>query len=256
MNKYHKIIEELSQGDLGAPLITNKYDSEGNILNSAYNRKDYAKYKKNKNIHKNTENKFYEKSEELSARIKQVEGSKMMKKLVGKSKLLGIWNVNKTLKQMLALGFNEQEAQFLGNIKTIRSKGFIQELKDMRDAKTGATGFGSLQRHEFDLLLQAIGNLNTDQTPENFTKNLEIVDRQMKRMANLSIKYNQDAYGDKITKNKPYKIKSVDQILNPTSTDIKRQPNINTQPIGTPTQKAATAITRLSDEELERIGGI
>jgi hypothetical protein len=217
------IIKELSKGNLGKPLIRTKLDDKDQAEKYAYNQEKYSIYKKEKREDKYTLVTLFDKADSLAARIKQLKEDEELNNLIGKSKFA---NINKTSLSKAGLGHSEKSVNFLGNLKTIVSKGFIQELKDMRDAKTGGTGFGSLQKHEFDLLITAIGNLQTDQSPKNFIKNLNTVERQIKKIANAKLEMAQEGYGEDIFERKVYEILSVDQILNEKLPIAQQEPKL------------------------------
>lgn len=142
---------------------------------------DYTKYVDQKR----KETSEYEKEKKqtllLSKKIDKIIDDEDVYKVLGITKI-GPFNVKRTSIAKV-FGFTEQQMNDLANIDSIKSDKFARLFADLRDPKTGATGFGSLSEAELKVVSDMLVNLETSQSEDQFKNNLQKLKDYMEERA-------------------------------------------------------------------------
>jgi len=172
--------------------------------------------------------------------------------LIGKNKL-GPFNFRKRFLAGL-LGFSETEEDLLANLDVIDSEKILSTLLALKEKGGGSTGFGALNQKELEVIANSLASLNTNQSKEQFIKQLR---RIQNKIGNNALNA-QKAYGKKyVTEGiemyeSPYDVKgnrkSIDNIKNNQNT----KPNITDIIYGNVPKQTTTDYSSLSDDDLMR----
>ena len=95
---------------------------------------------------------------------------------------IGPFNIKRTSLAKV-FGLTEGQMNDLAKIDSISSDKFARLFADLRDPKTGATGFGSLSEAELKVVSDMLVNLETSQSEEQFKANLQILKDYMEDTA-------------------------------------------------------------------------
>jgi hypothetical protein len=110
-------------------------------------------------------------TELLSKKIDNIVASDDVYKVLGIRKI-GPFNVKRTSIAKV-FGLSADQMDNLANINTISAEKFRRLFTDLRDPKTGATGFGSLSEAELKVVSDMLVNLETSQSEMQFKNNLQ-----------------------------------------------------------------------------------
>jgi len=110
-------------------------------------------------------------TELLSKKIDNIVASDDVYKVLGIRKI-GPFNVKRTSIAKV-FGLSADQMDSLANINTISAEKFRRLFTDLRDPKTGATGFGSLSEAELKVVSDMLVNLETSQSEMQFKNNLQ-----------------------------------------------------------------------------------
>jgi hypothetical protein len=111
--------------------------------------------------------------------------------LVGKNKI-GPFNFSKRFLAGLT-GFSETEEDLLANIDITDSEKILSTLLALKQKGGGSTGFGALNQKELEVIANSLASLNTNQSKEQFIKQLR---RIQNKIGNNALNA-QKAYGKK-----------------------------------------------------------
>lgn len=133
-------------------------------------RKETSEYKKQK-----------EQTKLFSKKIDNMIDDKDVYKILGVRRF-GPFNIKRESLAKI-FGFSGEQMNDLANIKSISSDKFARLFADLRDPKTGATGFGSLSEAELEVVSNMLVNLEKSQSETQFKTNLQTLKDYMEERA-------------------------------------------------------------------------
>lgn len=148
--------------------VTTKGDNYNKYVDQR--RKETSEYKKQK-----------KQTQLLSKKIDNILYDEDVYKVLGIRKI-GPFNIKRTSLAKV-FGLTEGQMNDLANIKSISSDKFARLFADLRDPKTGATGFGSLSEAELEVVSNMLVNLEDSQSEKQFKTNLQILKDYMEDTA-------------------------------------------------------------------------